>query len=67
MPATPTRKATPADAGHEPLLGIAFPSPARLPVVFFLVSLPPGATFARPMPAGTVDVEGELVSDVRAA
>lgn len=60
-----TRPATPADAGHEPLLGIAIPRAARLPVVFFLVSMPVSA--ATPLPAGVVDVEGEALEAWKAA
>lgn len=60
-----TRPATAAEARPEPLLGIAFPPPARLPVVFFLVSMPVSA--ATPLPAGVVDVEGEALEAWRRA
>ncbi len=62
----PTKPVTvpPNGLKPEPLLGIAFPSPARLPVVFFLVSLPPGATLAREMPAGIIDTAAEILSEV---
>lgn len=49
----------------EPLLGIYIPRAPRLPSLFFLVSLP--VTRCTPMPAATVDVEGQALTEWRAA
>ncbi len=61
----PTKPVTvpPSGLKPEPLLGIAFPAPARLPVVFFFVSLPVGATFVREAPAGIIDTTAEVVTE----
>ena len=40
---------------------LAFPRAARLPVIFFLVSMPVSA--ATPLPAAQLDVDGEPLTD----
>jgi hypothetical protein len=67
MPLSPTRPATPADAGHEPLLGLPDMRSPRVPVVLMLVSVPLSACTPIELPAGVVDCEGEAVESWRAA
>ncbi len=60
---SPTRPATPADAGHEPLLGILIPPSPRLPRgALFLVGVPRSACSE---PRAIIETTGEVVSDVR--
>jgi hypothetical protein len=67
MPAA-TRPVTVGPQGlePEPLLGIFIPRAPGLPRgALFLVGVPRSA--CTPMPAAVLDVQGELISDVRAA
>ena len=59
-----TRPAQASDAGHEPLLGLFIPPAPGLPRgALFVVGTP----VSKASPSRVIDVEGELVSDVRAA
>jgi uncharacterized membrane protein len=61
-----TRPATAEDARPEPLLGIFIPGAPGLPKGgLFLVGVPRSA--CTPLPAGVVEVEGELLSERRVA